>query len=123
MTTTTTGQNLAADYADSVAAGIADDVAKGYPFGYDEDRVNYGEEAELTAWDWLGDVLDIEYRVGSDGEYRSAKVLIGFGGPNVWVDTATCSLVVYWDTREERDLPLSFCEELDDVLAEMWAVR
>lgn len=123
MTTTTTGQNLAAEYADSMAEEIADNVAKGYTFGYDEERVNYGEEAELTAWDWLGDVLDIEYRVSSDGRYRSAKVLIGFGGPNVWIDTGSSSLVVYWDTREERELPLLFCEELDEVLAGMWEAR
>jgi len=49
-----------------------------------------GEEVELSpmsGYDYLTDVLDIEYRVGSDREYRSAEVLVAFGGPNVWIDT------------------------------------
>ena len=45
-----------------------------------------GEE-DISAFDYLQDALDIEYIVGSDGQYRGARVLVAFGGPNIWIDT------------------------------------
>jgi hypothetical protein len=86
-------------------------------FGTNEDT---GEE--LTAYDWLDDVLDIEYRVGADKEYRSARILLTYGGPNTWLDTRTGELTVYWGsdtaTRHLRD---TFTDALDEALAEIWA--
>lgn len=40
--------------------------------------------------------LDTEYRIGRDGEYRSASICIGFGGPNVFIDTQNNSAKIYW---------------------------
>lgn len=107
-------------YVDSLTAEIEKNCGAGYPYGYDADREEYGESAELSAYDWLEGVLDIEYRVGSDGEYRSALVMIGYGGPNVYVDTKTCELLSYWwGSFESRRLPDEFCAGLDEALAEI----
>lgn len=116
MTTTS-----ATEYAESVARDIWADNEKGETFGSDTEREQYGEQAELTAYDYLEDALDIEYRVSQDKAYRSAKILIGFGGPNVWIDTATRALVVaWWSAPVSVDLPEQFCNELDTALEEIW---
>lgn len=44
-------------------------------------------EGEFSAFDYLQDALDIEYIVNSKREYLGARVLVAFGGPNIWVDT------------------------------------
>ena len=38
-----------------------------------------------ASW-WAEDMLDVEFRVGTDGELRGTRVLVAFGGPNIWVD-------------------------------------
>ena len=61
----------------------------------EEDELNWDGEA-YTAYDYIGDALDVEYVVGSDGSFRGARLLVCFGGPNVWVDTKTDMVEGYW---------------------------
>lgn len=129
-------QNLARDYADSMLESIRARVAAGTPYGIQHDRdgwadvdgdeyVDYRDNIE-TEWyeasglDFLADVLDIKYVVNSDRTYRAAKVCVGCGGPNVWINTDTNELEVYWDTHETRALPREFVNGLDDALEELW---
>lgn len=53
-------------------------------------------DAIMSGWDYLSDVLDIEYRVNSDGLYRSAKIMVAYGGPTIWVDFLTKEVNLYW---------------------------
>jgi hypothetical protein len=109
-------ETLAYDHAHDILERINLDVEAGTPFGLDEDT-----NEELTAYDWLGDVLDIEYRVTGDKQYRSAKLCLGWGGPNVWLDTHTGMLSVYWGSDSATvELPLSFIDYLNEALNEMW---
>jgi len=61
--------------------------------GFMEDN-EYGETQ--TAFDYLQDVLDIEYIVNSKKEYLGARVLVAFGGPNIWINTRTKQVEGYW---------------------------
>ena len=116
MTTTS-----ATEYAESVARDIWTNTEAGNPFGTDDEMLEYNETNQLSAYDYLEQALDIEYRVSQDKAYRSAKILIGFGGPNVWIDTATRALVVaWWSAPVSVDLPEQFCAQLDEALEEIW---
>lgn len=53
---------------------------------YDFDA-DYSDDEHPNAFDYLSDVLDIEYVRDSEGNYRGAIVLVAFGGPNIWIDT------------------------------------
>jgi hypothetical protein len=129
--------------AESYAQSIADDISRmdaaGAPFGLrdrETDEWDNSEEAYLdwqendeTNWeeasplDYLSDVLDIEYRVGSDGEYRSALVMIAMGGPNAWIDTKTSELIVAWWSKPVRKpLPAAFIDGIDEALEELWSM-
>ena len=70
----------------------------------------------MDAIDYISDSLDIELRTSLSGEYRSARVLIAFGGPNAWIDTYSRQLEVYWDERVFFDLPKDFCDAIDEAL-------
>ena len=123
----------ASDYADRIAREITAAVDAGSPFGWinpdtdehtmsapetDDDRTTF---VEARAGDYLADVLDIQYLVGSDREYRAAGVLIAYGGPTAWIDTRTGQLeVTWWSAPETRNLPAAFIDGLDEYLSELW---
>lgn len=68
--------------------GIASDITSG---SYD-----FEPNDEPCAQDYLNDVLDIEYIIGSDREYRGARVLVAYGGPNIYIDTKSNIVEGYW---------------------------
>ena len=54
-----------------------------------------GEEA-MSGFDYLTDALDIQYIVTGDKQYRAARILVAFGGPNIWINTQTKTVEGYW---------------------------
>lgn len=87
------------------------------------DAVSTEQELEpLTLWDYFeGSIYDIEYRIGTGKEYRSVKVMVACGGPNIYIDTAAREVQLYWWTesascRIDRDV----CEELDNYFEELY---
>lgn len=118
MNATDTRSN-AERYADQLAEMIIDNHSNGHVFGLNDD----GED--IDAWEYLDGVLDIEYRVrarlGGGLDYVGARILIGFGGPNVWIDTKDRELIVTWYSAPEvRELPVDFCDYLDSALSELF---
>lgn len=56
----------------------------------------------LTVWDYLTDAYDVEFRVGSDKEVRSVRVMVACGGPNIYINTASGDVELYWWTDTAR---------------------
>ena len=57
----------------------------------------------MAMWDYFeGNVLDIEYTINSDLEYVGARIMIAFGGPNIYINTNSKRVELYWwgDTAE-----------------------
>lgn len=79
-------------------------------------------EGEFSAFDYLQDALDIEYIVNSKGEYLGARVLVAFGGPNIWINTRTKTIEGYWWNDKAF---ASFDDNLglDEALEELWNCR
>jgi len=78
----------------------------------------------LSVWDYLGDdVYNVEYRVSGRGadDLRSVQIMVACGGPNIYLDTATKDVELYWWTERAR-WPLSYdaVEALDEWGAEYW---
>lgn len=64
--------------------------------GFTDTDLNYDDEP-MTAFDYLQDALDIEYIVASDRKtYLGARVLVAFGGPNIWINTRTQTVEGHW---------------------------
>jgi hypothetical protein len=79
-----------------------------------------GEDGFMGGFEYLEDVLDIEYVVNSRKEYLGARILVAFGGPNIWVNTRTQTVEgCWWGERAEA----SYSEDkigLDDACEELW---
>jgi len=69
-------------------------IAKQIEHGFD--RVDE-ESEDSSIMDWLEGVLDIQWIVSSDKRtLLGARLLVAFGGPNIWVDTSRGIVEGYW---------------------------
>lgn len=71
----------------------------------------------LGMWDFLDDVYDVEFRCSSRREFRSVRVMVACGGPNIYLDSGSRDVELYWWNERSR-YPLS--DEAADAL-ESWA--
>ena len=56
---------------------------------------NEGEQ--MDGFEYLSDALDIEYIISSDRKtVLGARILVAFGGPNIWINTRTKQVEGYW---------------------------
>lgn len=79
------------------------------------------EPEQMGLYDWAEDILDIEYRCGSDRSLRSVCVMVTCGGPNIYVDTATKQVELYW-LGDRASYPISYdaAAALDEWAEEYW---
>ena len=88
---------------------------------YNGEQVNEDGE-QITLYDYFSDVLDFEYTISSRKEYRSVKIWITLGGPNVWIDTADSYVRLAWGSDKE-EYPLSYYirDEIDAIFEEYYS--
>ena len=58
-------------------------------------------EDQPTAYDWINKSLDIQYKKKKKKEYLGARILVTFGGPNIWVNTQYDQVEGYWGADQE----------------------
>ena len=78
---------------------------------------------QLCIGDYMStEVLDFDIVIGGNWEYKSCKLYVTLGGPNVWIDTAEKAVKLAWGTdREECGLDWNVCDEIDQYWAETYA--
>ena len=72
-------------------------------------------------YDYINEALDFEFRVDLQRNYRSARIAITLGGPNVFIDTKSGCVELYWGTSQ-ADWPLSqdAADVIDNILREFY---
>ena len=73
-----------------------------------------------NGFDYLSDVLDIQYIVTSEKQYIGARVLVAFGGPNIWINTQTKTIEGYWWDESAFASYYEDTMNLDEALEELW---
>ena len=73
-------------------------IENGYKAESSDDYDGQYEKGEIiSGFDYLSDILDIEYYLSSDRETcLGARILVAFGGPNIWIDTRKGLVEGYW---------------------------
>lgn len=75
----------------------------------------------LNLWEYFDDVLDIEYRCGNKKEYRSVRLMVACGGPNIFIDTGKKAVQLYWGTDyAEYPIDSNVCDEIDSIFEEIF---
>ena len=80
------------------------------------------EFEQVSIYDYLSDVLDATYyTTGRNGEYKGVRLLLAYGGPNVYLDTYFRTLELYWWNESATvDLLPNEAEEVDSMWSEMY---
>ena len=110
--------NVKLPYVQSIADNLTRPPMDEWNEGRDVDN-----EGEFSAFDYLQDALDIEYIVNSKGEYLGSRLLVAFGGPNIWINTRTKQVEGYW---WGDSCTMSYRRDemgIDDAVGELWACR
>lgn len=84
-----------------------DNVGDKFKCPYCKQVNNVNDFDNASIWDFLTDAYDIEYRIGSDKQYRSVRIMVACGGPNIFIDTADAMVKLYW-WSERAEYPLSY---------------
>lgn len=100
-------------------------VVAGIGFEDEDDRdgeFDFGNEHDRLRW-YFEDVLDVRFTISAQFEFINAEILLAYGGPNIWYNTAEGRVHGYWDGRAEyfvdhdtRDAIDSYWEEEFDML-------
>ena len=88
-------------------------------YDFDPECSDYDEPC---AADYLYDFLDIEYIIGGDRQYLGSRILVAFGGPNIWINTRTNTVEGYW----WNDKAFAHFDDnlgLDEFIEELWACQ
>ena len=75
----------------------------------------------MALYDYFSDALDFEYTITSRKEYKSVKVWVTLGGPNVWIDTSDAAVHLAWGAdREEFHIDWDVRDEIDSIFEEYY---
>ena len=77
----------------------------------------------LSGFDYLADVLEIQYIVTGAGEYLAARILVAFGGPNIWINTQTKTVEGYWWGDSAFASYYDDAMDIDAACRELWECR
>lgn len=88
------------------------------------EEIEDSEAEQVTFFDYFEDVYDIEYKVDGNGDYRAVRLMVACGGPNIYIDTASASVDLYWWTdRASAYFDRSTADEIDAVFQELYEMR
>ena len=81
----------------------------------DGEKIADNDLENATIGDYFDDFYDIDYVIGSDKHYKACRVLVAFGGPNIYIDTWKKEVQLFWwsDTAI-ADIPEDLCMVIDD---------
>lgn len=68
----------------------------------DDDTEDLEDLEDGTLWNYFNDVSDIEYTVNARKEYVAVRLLVAYGGPNIYIDTKSGYVELYWWTETAR---------------------
>ena len=81
------------------------------------------EPEQQTLYDYFSDCFDIEYRVsGRDADdLRSVRIMVACGGPNIYIDTETKNVELYWwGDRASYPIAYDVIDEIEAWASELW---
>lgn len=94
---------------------MSDDVGDKFRCYHCHETNEVNDFEQLSISDYLDDILDIDFTVNRYKEYQSCSICIGWGGPNIYIDTDDAYIKLYWgSTREQYPIRYETRDEIDE---------
>lgn len=70
---------------------------------------------QVSFYDYFENALDIDYIINSSKEYKACRIMVAWGGPNIYINTWERKVELYWWT-ESGSFYLSgdTCDAIDE---------
>ena len=92
-------------------------VAKELEAVYNGEAVNEDGD-QMNIYDYLNDVLDVEYILDSSMRLIGCKLYVTLGGPTVWIDTREQSVNIHWGSESDTIyISSDVCDEINEYYA------
>ena len=91
-----------------------------------EEAYKQYQEGNTDAWfDYLTENMGEQYRVSIDGtgslSYDSVMITLAIGGPGIWLDTETGTLILkWWSEKAEIGVSKDICDLVDEFFEEKY---
>lgn len=75
----------------------------------------------VSMLDYFENCYNLEYRIDPRKEYKSVQLMVACGGPNIYVDTSSAQVELYW-WGDGAKWPLSSdtVAAIDEAFEELW---
>lgn len=74
---------------------------------------------QVSFYDYFENALDIDYITNSQKEYKACRIMIAYGGPNIYVNTWERKVELYWWTEYASFyLSAEACDAIDEMMEE-----
>ena len=81
----------------------------------DGEAIFEGDIEVADIGDYFDDFYDVDYIIGSDKKYKACRVLVAFGGPNIYIDTWEKEVQLFrWSDTATADIPEDLCMVIDE---------
>ena len=94
-------------------------IAKEIQTGTYDFDVESSEYEELGAGDYLYNILDYRFTINSSRQYLGSRILVAFGGPNIWINTLDKCVEGYWGSDEVKryyyEDNLGICDYMEEL--------
>lgn len=78
----------------------------------------------MDAIDYLSDTLEITDIICEDtGDYLGAKILVAFGGPNIWINTQTKTVDGFWWGEEYQGRYVNDEMDIGNICKMFWECK
>lgn len=69
----------------------------------------------VSFYDYFENALDIDYIVNSCKEYKACRIMVAYGGPNIYINTWERKVELYWWTESGSFyLSTEVCDAIDE---------
>ena len=87
----------------------------------DGEEILEGDIEPASLFDYFNDFLGVDYVVDSEKHYKGARIMITCGGPNIYIDSYSGEVQLYWwSERATAVIPANICEEINNVFQEFY---
>ena len=74
----------------------------------------------LSGFDYIADALDINWILYNNREFKGARILVAFGGPNIWIDTVKQTVEGTWWNESFTASYINDAMGIEDACAEVF---
>ena len=84
-----------------------------------DEFISIDDMEQLSLWDYFNDdgIYDIKYTVNGNKEYFGVCLMIACGGPNIYIDTNSGNVELYW---WGEDAKASMSSDLIEAIDAIW---